>query len=522
MPSDHRSASLQGGARQGAAAICALIGLSAGAAAQEPLSAIDWLSRSVAAPVKLAAPPEEPKVTKGALPAEVAVTPLDGPSPDAAGILPASRTGLPHALWGMGRTTEIANRIAIAPTATLPALQSLLTTMLLAEAEPPADSEGKGRLLLARVDKLLAMGALEGAKSLIDAAGDEGPEIFRRKFDIALLTGEEDASCVELQKSPDLAPTLPARIFCLARSGDWNAAALTLRTAQALGFVDDAQDALLSRFLDPDLYEGEGPLTPPARVTPLDWRLLEAVGEPLPTQSLPIAFAHAELRDTAGWKAQIEAAERLSRAGALDPNLLVGLYTARKAAASGGVWDRVRAFQALDEALTAKDAAAVARTLPVAYDRMSEVELEVTLSRLVADRLDGMTLPAEAEALAFRMGLLSMEAEAVAKAHKPRDAAERFLVALAAGDPAKADPADPMGRAIAAGFGKAAPFEAVKELLAQDRPGEALLLALEEVARGMDGDTTGVTQGLALFRELGLQKIARRTALELMLLERRG
>ncbi len=233
-------------------------------------------------------------------------------------------------------------------------------------------------------------------------------------------------------------------------------------------------------------------------MTPLDWRLLEAVGEPLPTQSLPIAFAHAELRDTAGWKAQIEAAERLSRAGALDPNLLVGLYTARKAAASGGVWDRVRAFQALDEALTAKDAAAVARTLPVAYDRMSEVELEVTLSRLVADRLDGMTLPAEAEALAFRMGLLSMEAEAVAKAHKPRDAAERFLVALAAGDPAKADPADPMGRAIAAGFGKAAPSEAVKELLAQDRPGEALLLALEEVARGMDGDTTGVTQGLAL------------------------
>ncbi|MGP3696461.1 hypothetical protein [Rhodobacter sp. NSM] len=517
MPND-----LRAGARHGAAALCTLIGLSAGAAAQEPLSAIDWLSRSVAAPAKMAPPPEEPRVTKGALPADVAVTPLDGPSPDGAGLLPSSRTGLPRELWGMGRTTEIANRIAIAPTGTLPALQSLLTTILLAEAEPPADSEGKGRLLLARVDKLLAMGALEGAKSLLDAAGDGGAQAFRRKFDIALLTGEEDASCIELQKSPDLAPTFPARIFCLARSGDWNAAALTLRTAQALGYVDDTQDALLSRFLDPDLYEGDGPLTPPARVTPLDWRLLEAVGEPLPTQTLPIAFAHAELRETAGWKAQIEAAERLSRAGALEPNALFGLYTARRAAASGGVWDRVRAFQDLDAALTAKDASAVAQSLPVAYERMSEVELEVTLARLVADRLSGLDLPDKADALAFRIALLSPEAERVARARKPKDEAERFLIALATGKPAASGPVDPMGRAIAAGFDKADPSEAAGELFAQDRPGEALLLALEEVSRGTDGDMAGVTQGLALFRELGLEAVMRRTALELMLLERRG
>ncbi|WP_101340647.1 hypothetical protein [Cereibacter azotoformans] len=523
MPNDATAGTIRAGARRGAAAVCALIGLSAGAAAQEPLSAIDWLSRSVAAPVKVAPPSDEPGITKGALPAEVAVTPLDGPSPDAAGLLPPAVTGLPHALWGMGRTTDIANRIAIAPTGTLPALQSLLTTILLAEAQPPADSEGKGRLLLARVDKLLAIGALEAATSLIDAASDNGAEIFRRKFDIALLTGEEDTSCAELQKSPDLAPTFPARIFCLARSGDWNAAALTLRTAQALGYVDDAQDALLSRFLDPDLYEDEGPLTHPARVTPLDWRLLEAVGETLPTQSLPIAFAHAELRETAGWKAQIEAAERLSRAGALEPNLLLGLYTARKAAASGGVWDRVRAFQALDEALTVGDAAAAGPALLLAYERMSEVELEVTLARLLAGRLEGLALPPEADALAFRVGLLSPDAEAVARARKPRDAAEGFLLALAAGDPARAAaPMDPMGRAVAAGFGTAGPSETAKDYLDQDRPGEALLLALEEVTRGMDGDTTGVAQGLALLRTLGLEKVARRTALELMLLERRG
>ncbi|MCE6952793.1 hypothetical protein LAZ29_17845 [Cereibacter sphaeroides] len=513
---------LRAGARHGAAAFCALICASLSASAQEPLSAIDWLSRSVSASVKVAPPRDEPRVTKGALPATVAVTPLDGPSPDGAGLLSAARTGLPHALWGMGRTTEIANRIAVAPTGTLPALQSLLMTLLLAEAEPPADSEGKGQLLLARVDKLLAIGALEAAESLLEAAGETGPEVFRRSFDIALLTGTEDAACTTMQKSPDLAPTFPARIFCLARSGDWNAAALTLRTAQALGFVDDAQDALLSRFLDPDLYEGEGPLAPPARVTPLDWRLLEAVGEPLPTQSLPIAFAHAELRETAGWKAQIEAAERLARSGALEPNRLLGLYTARKAAASGGVWDRVRAFQALDDALTAGDAAAVSKALPHAFERIAEVELEVAFARLVADRLKGLALMPEARALAFRIALLSPDAEAVAKAHAPADATERFLAALAMGRTKGAQPVDPMGRAVLAAFRDPVPSSAAQDLLDQNRPGEALLLALDEVSRGSDGDLVGVTEGLSLIRKLGLESVARRIGLELLLLERRG
>ncbi len=103
-------------------------------------------------------------------------------------------------------------------------------------------------------------------------------------------------------ESPGLAPTFPARIFCLARSGDWNAAALTLRTGQALGYITEAEEALLSRFLDPDLYEGEPPLPTPAPVTPLAWRMFEAIGEPLSTATLPMAFAHAELRPQAGWK----------------------------------------------------------------------------------------------------------------------------------------------------------------------------------------------------------------------------
>ena len=47
---------------------------------------------------------------------------------------------------------------------------------------------------------------------------------------------------------------------------------------------------------------------------------LEAIGTPLPTAPLPLAFAHSDLRHTAGWKARIEAAERLVRTGAVSAN----------------------------------------------------------------------------------------------------------------------------------------------------------------------------------------------------------
>ena len=123
-------------------------------------------------------------------------------------------------------------------------------------------------------------------------------------------------------------------------SGDWNAAALTLKTAEALGFVTGEQSALLERFLDPEIEDGAAPLPPPSRPSPLVWRMMEAIGEPMPTNTLPVAFAQADLRANAGWKQQIEAAERLARTGAVAPNRLLGLYTERRPAASGGVWDR--------------------------------------------------------------------------------------------------------------------------------------------------------------------------------------
>ena len=99
----------------------------------------------------------------------------------------------------------------------------------------------------------------------------------------------------------------------------------------------------------------------PKHITPLIFRMREAIGEPLPTPPLPRAFANADLRPITGWKPQIEAAERLAVSGAIDENRLLGLYTERLPAASGGVWERVDAMQEFDAAYRADDPGAIAK-----------------------------------------------------------------------------------------------------------------------------------------------------------------
>lgn len=492
-----------------------LVLMAPAAAAEEPLSAIDWLSDSITEPVL--AVPVEPEATPGRPREPIVTTSLDGPRPDAVGLLPPSVTGLPARLWGPGDPGEIAELIRTEAVETLPAGQALLTTVLLAEAEPPDTAALGGELLLARVDKLLDLGLVEEASALLERAGATTPELFRRAFDVALLLGRENEACAAMRARPDVAPTFPARIFCLARGGDWAAAALTLGTAGALGQITPEEEALLARFLDPDLFEGEPPLQPPARPTPLVFRLHEAVGEPLPAATLPRAFAHADLRSTSGWKAQIEAAERLARTGALDPNRLLALYAERLPAASGGVWERVAAVQALDAAIASGDADKVARALPLAWQVMHEGGLAPVLGALYGDRIRALPLSGAAAGLGFRLALLSPAYEAAAAGHAPADRDEELLRAIARGLPLPR--AEGMAQLALSGLAQGAlPPARAAMLLRSERLGEALLIALDDLAAGRAGDPRRISEALATLRAVGLESTARRAALEYLIL----
>ncbi|MCC5974409.1 MAG: hypothetical protein JJT81_10210 [Rubellimicrobium sp.] len=490
-----------------------------------PLSAIDWLSSSVESPP--AAPPlptqppplpDEPPVASDATSPEIVVTPLDRPSADGVGLLPSSVTGLPRSLWAGSDEETLVTLVRAERAETMPALQELIVTLMLAEADPPRGAGADGRLFLARIDRLLDIGALEPAQAMLEQTRRDQPEIFRRWFDISLLTGTEDNACDLLRDRPVLAPTYPVRIFCLARTGEWMAAALTLNTARALGEISDEDEALLTRFLDPELFEGEDPLPPPSRPSPLVFRLREAIGEPLPIAGLPRAFAHADLRSTAPWRNRIEAAERLARFGSISENLLFGLYTERRPAASGGVWDRAAAIQALEAALADEDREAVARSLPSAFEAAEAMRIEVPFARIFAERL--LELDGPLDDLVLRVALLSPLYEAAVLEHDPTSAEARLWSGIARGDVEGLESTDPRAAAVIAAFAGAAVPEPMAGMIAEDRLGEALLRGISAFHQGLDGDPAGVTDALAVLRAVGLEEVARKAALQYLLLDR--
>lgn len=496
-------------------------------AAEAPLSAIDWLSQSVATPAALPRPqpqigpghPTSPLSSSG----PITMTPLGRQSPVTLGLVPASRDGLPRSLWGTSRSADLSRGLAAVPADTLPAIRSLLYSILLAELAAPSDGDPQETLFLARVDKLLDLGALDPALALLEQIDKPKPETFRRWFDISLLLGHENYACEVMSRSPEIAPTFPARIFCLARLGDWNAAALALRTGRTLGTIDPSMADLLERFLDTEFADGAPELPVPDRPSPLTLRMMEAIGEPVATTTLPVAFAQSELRSNIGWKARIEAGERLARTGAIPPNRLLGLYSERRAAASGGVWDRVTAIQDFEAALDARDIAAVTKTLPVVWRSMEQEELEVFFATLFGARLSGLSLDPDTSALALRIGLLSDDYEKVALAHTATSPDEAFLIGLARAQVAGTTPPDQMGAAVQAAFSPTATLDDETAAGLKDgHLGASLLEAMTMVTDGARGDLRSVTQGLLLLRKAGLESVARRAALELVLLERRG
>lgn len=495
--------------------------------AQQPLSAIDWLN-SAPVPVTSRIAPRsgpagpEPPVTESALTPDVTVTPLDEAGRNAVGLLPASVTGLPNTLWQSSHSSDLVRALHAQDPLGLPAMQSLLYTLLLAEAEPPADA-GRGHLMLsARVMKLMDLGAVEPAQALIERAGPDTPDLFALWFDLSLLSGTEEAACNTLNAKPHLSDATAARIFCLVRGGDWNAAALTLDTARALNLMPPVEEHLVSLFIDPELIEEAADIAPPADVSPLVFRLFEADGMPLPTASLPRAFAMADLRDTAGWKAELEAAERLSRTGALSENRLIEIYTARHPAASGGIWDRVEALQRFDTAMQAGDPGAVARTLPAAWAAMQAAHLEVPFARFYGRGLARLPLAGRAQELAFAVGLLSPDYEAIAARMKAATEEQKFLAALARGAPQEAVTRDPLARTIARAFKAQGVPAPLAPMLDEGKLGEAILRAMSLFSTGVAGNFGDIENALRGFRAVGLEDTARRAGLQLMLLGQGG
>ncbi|KPQ06360.1 MAG: hypothetical protein HLUCCA12_10240 [Rhodobacteraceae bacterium HLUCCA12] len=523
------------------------------ALAQAPLSAIDWLREDLSR-TRPGGYPVTPPTGDAWLEGMITTRRIDALRPESVGLFPAARAGLPADFWGSTPEDELTALIANLPVDTLPALRDLSFRLLLAEFDapysPPADrttdrdadrdasnaAEDQRRahdFLAARIDKLMDFGAIDQAAALLDTLNPADPDLRMRRFEMALLLEQEQRACQSVLDADAPLPFEPAAVFCLARQGDWSRAAERLEQAMDAGTMPEPYDQLLVDFLDVDDHThsislpGDAVTIRPSELSPLAWRLLEATGEPVATHGLPVAFAHADLRGTIGWRAQLEAAERLVRSGALPPNRLLGLYTERGAAASGGIWERVRAIQRLDTALSEGESSEIGRALREAWPQVTADELETAFADLFAPDLMEADLDGEAAEIAITVGLLSDDYEQVALDQPGTDARGRFLSAIARGLPpretgADDDPIrDSRWAAVAEAFANPAPIpEETRRGLSDDRLGEVILRTL--ISLESANDPRVLAEGLAVLRHVGLEDIARRAALQSLLLERRG
>ncbi len=506
----------------------AIAALLAGAArAEPPKSAIDWLSESLLQPPKFVISP--PGRTGHGLDAVITSMPLEMVSRDAAGILPPEITGFPRAIWGDLPSDEITRLLQAMGPSAVPEVASLFKQMLLAQSDPPQDAGPEGTVLLARIDTLFAMGALDEAETLILLAGVSEPEIFRRWFEIGLVGQRTNAPCAALMARPSLSDDVATRTICLARSGDWNAAAITVSLAESLGQIAVEDADLLVRFLDPEMFAGLEDAGNPEPLDPITFTLRESLALPRPDTPLPLPYLNADLTLRTPARQRIMAAERLVRASATPPNLLFAAYRGARAASSGGAWGRAELVQALDSALISEDDEQLAEAITGAMVAFADANLLYPFAIEYADTLAHFPPAPETGQIAPRIRRLLLLAGRPLTQWATLGPTDpplvQFATRLASRVPIHgvSPYSNALPEAIHLAFANLTPPQQdLPTLMAKIDSGnfaEVLLRALSLLANGRDADPHDLHEGLYLLRKLGLEDAARRVAIQLLLIE---
>ena len=494
---------------RGLALVPVLVALS-GAALANPKSAIPWLTESLEAPPVSSGgttTPSQPDATG------IVETPLSAPVRDGLGILPPDLTGFPRDLWAGTSLPSATFLLETTPLAGPPSLRALFLQVLMAETDPPFGASDASGFLLSRIDRLMAFGALEQAEALIERAQPDTEPLFRRWFDIALLTGRADLACAALENSPMMAPTSKVRIFCLTRTGDWDAAQIALNAAADLGTITKDEATLFSMFIDPALSEELAPPPPGRPMKSLEFVMRGATGLPIPRRELPPAFFHTDLENYIPIRYRISSAERLVGEGVVAPSVLFAAYREEEPAASGSIWDRAAAVQAFDGSLLAADLGPHLQALDA---EMHPNGLRAAAATEIASRLATYApaeIPPEWHDLVAAYILLGGEAEAASAWVSEKSRSDiRLAAAIVAGEPASG-----LGRAFS-GAPEDITDPAIAALIEKNRYGEALMEAIGRLASDERVEEDDAIRALAGLRALGLDDAARRIAVERLLL----
>ena len=479
--------------------------------AQPPLSAIDWLSK------------ENNKFQRSILEVknidvektnEINVSTLNPNEYQAEGLLPIYVTGIPTTIWRNSSFDDLEYSFRTMPTFTYSPIQELVYSLLLAEARPPLNEPSRYAFLEVRLEKLLNYGAVDPAIALIERASPVPDRMIPLLFDISLLSSNNFPICDPVFQNTDNRDLQAELIYCYARKGDWLTAHLILKTKEVLGDLSAHEVSLLDRYLEVDFnVDINALLPPPETITPLEFRLYEAIGEPIPAEYLPIQYSQSDLSGENGWRAQVIAAERLSLTGAIPENQILGVYTNHSPGVSGGMWDRVKVVNNLEAALENNEN--FEEYFQDAWEIFKQTNQLTVFAKLFGLRVFEENLSAKSKKIAANLLLLTNNFEVTEDYWDPSDI--RF--GLTSGDFSEVKVSDETEKIISQIFTEPSmPFLA-EQKLNQGKLGEVILNALLQFEMGIEGNLKDFSESLSTLNLIGLETTARRAALTHLVLK---
>ncbi len=443
------------------------------------------------------------------------VTPIDAVRSDTVGLFPAGTTGITKDFWGQSTAETLAPLIARFDPDALAAAKALRLQIILTQLDTPGGSDVRSAILVARLDYLISSGALEQAEALLHSANAAEPELYKRWFDVGLLSQRAEPVCQATLQNMELAPSYAHRIFCLARDNRWFDAALTLQVGDTAGLIDPIDVELLEMFLDPELFDGDpAPLTH-ATLTPLRFVLHEALGQPRSVGILPLAYLHADLQNRVGWRDRLLATERLVQSQSFGPGMLDFVYSEANPAASGGIWDRVKHYQSLKKALHARDAERAAQALNQAVSALAATGLLHSLAKQFEPQWLDALLTQDAQNMRFMMSALAADGK-MTPALPPAITPDQWFIRDLLSDQENAHPVTELQRAIQSGLTQHHRARSAQDVASERRTGERVLRALELLELGGANHPGNLETVLAILIKADLARDARAIAVEVL------
>ena len=451
---------------------------------------------------------------------KIEVTKLDDVKSSSVGLLPPTVTGFPTSLWKESQADDLVGLLRNLGSPSSPAVQKLLFQMLLAEAEAPLTTDSAEEFLSERISILIESGAIDPAIALLERASPLPPKLVPKLFEASLLGSQYEPACKQVLDLGANYQNDAGRIYCYALEGDWLTASLIYNTTKALDNTETSTLLLLGEFLE--IEEPSEQLLPLNEIalTPLDFRLYETLGYHVTRENLGNAYIFGDLSGDNGWYAQLIAAERLAENGVIDANRFLGIFTAYDPQSSDGIWERVRAVQELDKALSLSSSIKeVELALENAWKLFQYSPNSAIFAEVFTPRLLDKELTPNSEIMAIKIGMLSSSFDAVISNSIAINAVEPIVFAFTNQEAKFVRPTTTLEKTLLDAFYRPRIPSYARLQLADGKLGEVILNALIQLERGIAGDMQDLLESISTLRHVGLERVSQRTAIWLILSE---